>query len=98
MFQTKIRRAVVSTVLVSALSLLSIPNAGAEPRGRSNGKGSHASARVAIPSYSLLNFSLRDFLVNLWGKAGILGLSSPQANDASASADSSTVTSPEEKR
>jgi len=102
MFQTKIRRVVVSTVLVSALSLLSVPNAGAEPGGRSNGKGSPASARVAIQSYSLLDFSLQDFLVSLWGKAGIridpLGLTKPQANDASVSTDSSAVTSPEEKR
>ena len=70
MFQTKIRRAAVSTLLVSALSLLAVPNAGAEPRARSNGKGRPASARVAIQSYSLLEFSPLGFLVSLWGKAG----------------------------
>jgi hypothetical protein len=97
MFQPKLRRAVVSAVLVSALSLLFVPNSGAEPRGRSNKEGRHASVRVAIRSYSLL-----DFLVSLWGKAGVQidphGRTSPQADDDRVVIDSSASTSPEEKR
>jgi hypothetical protein len=36
MFHPKLRRVLASTVLVSALSLLPVRNAGAEPRGRWN--------------------------------------------------------------
>jgi hypothetical protein len=100
MFQPKLRRAVVSAVLVSALSLPSVANAGAEPRGRSNREGRDASApsmRVVVRSYSLL-----DLLVSLWGKAGVQidphGRTSPQLDDASGAIDSSAATSPEEKR
>jgi hypothetical protein len=100
MFQPKLRRAVVSAVLVSALSLLSVPNAGAGPRGRSNREGRDASVpsvRVAIRSYSLL-----DLLISLWGKAGVQidphGRTSPQADDSCGVTDSSARTSPEEKR
>jgi hypothetical protein len=97
MFQPKLRRAVVSALLVSALSLLSVPNSGAEPRGRSNREGRDASVRVVIRPYSLV-----DFLVSLWGKVGIRidpnGRTNPQPNDTGVSVDSSVGTSPEEKR
>jgi hypothetical protein len=47
-------------------------------------------------------YTLMDFLVSLWGKAGVQidphGRTSPQADDASVVIDSSASTSPEEKR
>lgn len=66
MIQPKLRRALASTALVSALTLLPIRNAGAEPRVRWEKEGREVSRRAA-PRPS----SLWDLLARLLAKASV---------------------------
>ncbi len=60
MFQPKLRRAVASAVLVSALSLLPVDAALAQPRSHSN-----VAARLASPFWNFLSGLLRKATVRI---------------------------------
>ncbi len=66
MFQPKLRRALASAALVSALSLLPVRNTGAEPRARGERREVAGQAAVVIrPS------SLWDLLARVLAKASV---------------------------
>jgi hypothetical protein len=80
MFQPKVRRALASAALVSALSLLPVSNAGAEPRARREGR--EVSERVVAVTRSL---SFWDLLARVLAKASVR--IDPDGNHVSAPAD-----------
>lgn len=66
MFHPKLRRALAATALVSALSLLPIRHAGAEPRALRVRGGRAVAERIAVRPASFW-----DFLMRLLAKASV---------------------------
>jgi hypothetical protein len=69
MFHPKLRRVLASTALVSALSLLPVRNAGAEPRARRNSEGGAAAERIAVRPSSFWELLSR-LLAKISGQSG----------------------------